>query len=182
MDVIATRPSDVRLIVPKRFGDDRGYFVETWNAQRFAEAGLERSWGQDNQSFSATPGTVRGLHYQLAPHAQTKLVRVLRGSILDVAVDIRRASPTFGHFVTVELSASNLHQLFVPVGFAHGFCTLEPDTIVAYKVDAFYAPDCERAIRWDDPALAIPWPDFAGASVSGKDAAAPLLADARDFF
>ncbi len=182
MQVVRTSLPDIRIVVPKRFGDQRGYFVETWNGRAFAEHGMERSWVQDNQSLSATPGTVRGLHYQLEPHAQTKLVRVLQGRILDVAVDVRRGSPTFGRHVAVELSAEGLEQLFVPVGFAHGFCTLEPDTVVAYKVDAFYSRECERAIRWDDPAIGIDWPTAAGASVSDKDAVAPMLAEARDLF
>lgn len=182
MQVTATPIPEVRLIVPKRFGDDRGYFVETWNESLFTRHGLDFRWVQDNQSLSATPGTVRGLHYQIAPHAQTKLIRVLRGRILDVAVDIRRGSPTFGRHVMAELSADNLHQLLVPVGFAHGFCTLEPDTIVAYKVDAFYSPECDRAVRWSDPELGIDWPAVAGAVVSPKDAAAPPLSEAADLF
>ncbi|TWA53610.1 dTDP-4-dehydrorhamnose 3,5-epimerase [Azospirillum baldaniorum] len=182
MQVTPTALPDVRLIVPKRFGDARGYFVETWSARTFAGHGLERDWVQDNQSLSAMPGTVRGLHYQLEPQAQTKLVRVLRGRILDVALDIRRGSPTFGRHVAVELSADGLEQLLVPVGFAHGFCTLEPDTIVAYKVDAFYSHECERAILWNDPALGIAWPSVAGAVVSDKDMVAPPLAAAADLF
>lgn len=182
MQVIATSLPDVRLMVPKRFGDARGYFAETWNERAFTEHGLERPWVQDNQSLSATPGTIRGLHYQLEPHAQTKLVRVLTGRVLDVAVDIRRGSPTFGQHVAVELSADGLEQLFVPAGFAHGFCTLEPDTIVAYKVDAFYSRECERGILWNDPALGIAWPAYAGAVVSDKDATAPRLAEATDLF
>lgn len=182
MQVTPTSLPDVRLIVPKRFGDARGYFAETWSERTFAGQGLERRWVQDNQSLSATPGTVRGLHYQLEPYAQTKLVRVLRGRILDVAVDIRRDSPTFGRHVAVELSADGLEQLFVPVGFAHGFCTLEPDTVVAYKVDAFYSHECERAILWNDPALGIAWPGVAGSVISDKDAVAPPLAVAVDLF
>ncbi|WP_448207531.1 dTDP-4-dehydrorhamnose 3,5-epimerase [Azospirillum sp. sgz302134] len=182
MQVTSTPLADVRLIVPKRFGDARGYFVETWNESSFAEHGLERRWVQDNQSLSAIPGTIRGLHYQLAPHAQTKLIRVLSGRILDVAVDIRRGSPTFGRHIAVELSADGLEQLFVPAGFAHGFCTLEPDTVVAYKVDAFYSRECERAIRWNDPALGIDWPVVAGSVVSDKDTVAPTLAEASDLF
>lgn len=182
MHVAPTALPDVKLIVPQRFGDARGYFAETWNARAYAGHGLERNWVQDNQSLSATAGTVRGLHYQLHPEAQTKLVRVLRGRILDVAVDIRRGSPTFGRHATVELSADGLEQLLVPVGFAHGFCTLEPDTIVAYKVDAFYSHEHERAILWNDPALGIAWPSMAGAVLSGKDAVAPPLAAAVDLF
>lgn len=182
MQVTSTSLPDVRLVVPKRFGDARGYFVETWNEQAFALNGLERRWVQDNQSLSATPGTVRGMHYQLEPFAQTKLIRVLTGRILDVVVDIRRGSPTFGRHVGVELTADGLEQLFIPAGFAHGFCTLEPNTTVAYKVDALYSRECERAILWNDPALGIGWPAMAGASVSDKDAVAPRLADATDLF
>ncbi len=182
MQVTSTSLPDVKLIQPKRFGDARGYFVETWNEQLYAGNGLERHWVQDNQSLSATPGTVRGLHFQLPPFAQTKLIRVLRGRIVDVAVDVRRSSPTFGRHIAVELTADGLEQLFVPAGFAHGFCTLEPDTIVAYKVDAFYSRECEGAILWNDPALGIDWPSVAGASVSDKDAVAPRLADAVNLF
>lgn len=182
MQVTSTSLPDVRLVVPKRFGDARGYFVETWNEQAFALNGLERRWVQDNQSLSATPGTVRGMHYQLAPFAQTKLIRVLAGRILDVVVDIRCGSPTFGRHVAVELTADGLEQLFIPAGFAHGFCTLEPNTAVAYKVDAPYSRECERAILWNDPALGIDWPAMAGASVSDKDAVAPRLAKATDLF
>lgn len=182
MKVTATSLPDVKLVVPTRFGDARGYFAETWNQRVFAETGMDRPWVQDNQSLSATPGTIRGLHYQLAPHAQTKLVRVLQGRILDVAVDIRRGSPTFGQHVALELSAAGLEQLFVPAGFAHGFCTLEPDTVVAYKVDAFWSRECERGIRWNDPAIGIDWPSLAGSVVSDKDAVAPLLAETTDLF
>jgi len=182
MEIVQTALSGVLKIVPRRFEDARGHFVETWNARVFSVRGMDRSWAQDNQSLSVTPGTIRGLHYQLAPEAQTKLVRVLRGRVLDVAVDIRRGSPDFGRHVAVELDAEGMEQLYVPQGFAHGFCTLEPDTVVAYKVDAFYSRDHERAIRWNDPALGIDWPSVAGASVSDKDAAAPLLAEALDLF
>ena len=182
MHVAPTALPDVKLIVPQRFGDVRGYFAETWNARAYAGHGLERNWVQDNQSLSATAGTVRGLHYQLHPQAQTKLIRVLRGRIIDVAVDIRCGSPTFGQHAAVELTADGLEQLLVPAGFAHGFCTLEPDTVVAYKVDAFYSQEHERAILWNDPALGIAWPSVAGAVVSGKDAVAPSLAAATDLF
>ncbi|UKJ78088.1 dTDP-4-dehydrorhamnose 3,5-epimerase [Azospirillum brasilense] len=182
MQVTSTSLPDVRLVVPKRFGDARGYFVETWNEQAFALNGLERRWVQDNQSLSATPGTVRGMHYQLPPFAQTKLIRVLAGRILDVVVDIRRGSPTFGRHAAVELTADGLEQLFIPAGFAHGFCTLEPNTTVAYKVDALYSRECERSILWNDPALGIGWPATAGVSVSDKDAVAPRLAETVDLF
>ncbi len=140
---------------------------------------------QDNESFSAIPGTIRGLHYQLDPHAQAKLVRVLRGRVLDIVVDIRRGSPTFGEHVALELTADLGNQLLVPVGFAHAFCTLEPDVHIAYKVSARYAPETERTIRWDDPALGIEWPSWAalgvdGPTLSDRDAVAPTLAEQPD--
>lgn len=163
-------------IVPRKFGDARGFFSETYSRQRFAEAGIEIDWVQDNQSYSAEWGTLRGLHFQVAPHAQDKLVRVLRGSVFDVAVDIRLGSPSFGKWVSCVLSAEGWNQLLVPRGFAHGFLTLEPDSEVAYKVSAPYAPDCDRSIRWDDPAIGIKWPLHGRQPVlSAKDAAAPLL-------
>ena len=166
------------LVTPRRFGDHRGFFLETWSARDFAALGIGDDFVQDNHSLSALPGTVRGLHFQLPPHPQAKLVRVLRGAILDVAVDIRRSSPAFGRHVAVELTAENARQLYVPAGFAHGFCTLVPDTEVAYKVTDFYAPDCDRGIAWDDPDLDLPWP-FGPDDVqlSDKDRRAPRLRD-----
>jgi dTDP-4-dehydrorhamnose 3,5-epimerase len=167
---------EVRLVVPDRFGDARGFFCETYSRRDFAAGGIPDEFVQDNHSRSASAGTVRGLHYQLPPYAQCKLIRVLRGSILDVAVDIRRGSPSFGAHVTVTLSAELGNQLFIPAGFAHGFCTLEPDTEVAYKVTAYYSREHDRGIRWNDPALAIAWPVGAEAAVlSAKDVALPLL-------
>ena len=166
------------LIEPRRFGDHRGFFLETYSAKDFAALGIGDVFVQDNHSLSAQAGTIRGMHFQLLPRAQAKLVRVLRGAILDVAVDIRRSSPTYGQHVAVELSAANALQLYVPVGFAHGFCTLGPDTEVAYKVTDTYAPDCDRGIAWDDPDLALPWPFEAGAvQLSDKDRRAPRLRD-----
>jgi dTDP-4-dehydrorhamnose 3,5-epimerase len=166
------------LITARRFGDHRGFFLETYSARDFAALGIADLFVQDNHSLSAQAGTIRGMHFQLAPRAQAKLVRVLRGAILDIAVDIRRGSPTFGQHVAAELSAANAHQLYVPVGFAHGFCTLEPDTEVAYKVTDTYAPDCDRGIAWDDPDLALPWPFEAEAvQLSDKDRRAPRLRD-----
>jgi dTDP-4-dehydrorhamnose 3,5-epimerase len=164
-------------IVPKRFGDARGFFAETWQRQRFRDLGLDHDWVQDNQSLSAEPHVLRGLHFQRAPVAQAKLVRVLRGSLFDVAVDIRPKSPSFGRWVSCVLSADAFNQLYVPEGFAHGFLTLEPDTEVLYKVSAPYAPECERAIAWNDPALAIAWPLREGQQplLSVKDAAAARL-------
>lgn len=165
--------SGVKLVTPKRFGDTRGFFSETYNAQSLAQVGITDVFVQDNHSLSAEPGTVRGLHFQCPPSAQVKLVRVVRGVILDVAVDIRRDSPTFGQHVAVELSAENWQQLYVPAGFAHGFCTLVPDTEVVYKVTDYYAPEADAGLAWNDPGIGIDWPDFAGAQVSGKDAQWP---------
>ena len=168
--------ADVLLIKPKRFGDERGFFMETYNQAVLAEAGYEGVFVQDNHSMSAARGTVRGLHYQAPPCAQDKLIRVVRGAILDVAVDIRRGSPTFGRHVAAELSAANGHQLLVSAGFAHGFQTLEPDTEVLYKVTALYAPQSEGGVLWNDPALAIAWPIGAdAATVNARDQAWPGL-------
>ncbi len=168
----------VRLIVPDRFGDDRGFFSESYSRRTLADAGIEDEFVQDNHSLSAQVGTVRGLHYQLPPFAQAKLVRVTRGAILDVAVDIRRGSPTFGQHVAATLSAAAWNQLYVPVGFAHGFCTLEPDTEVIYKVSAYYSRAHDRGIRWNDPELRLAWPvDAAAAILSAKDQIQPRLAE-----
>lgn len=157
MEVIPTAIPEVRIIVPRRHGDHRGFFSEVWNSRAMAEAGLGITFVQDNHSLSAEVGTLRGLHFQSPPHAQAKLVRVLRGAILDVVVDLRRSSPTFGRHVAVELSSRNWRQLLVPKGFAHGFVTLEPMTEVFYKVDAFYDPASDKGVRWDDPELRIDW-------------------------
>ncbi len=165
-------------IVPPKHGDHRGFFSEVYKRAEFAEAGLEIDWVQDNQSFSAPAGTVRGLHFQVPPVAQDKLVRVLRGAIFDVAVDIRRGSPSYGRWVGRELSAERWNQLLVPVGFAHCFMTLVPDTEVLYKVSAPWSREHERAIAWNDPAIGIAWPEVAAApTLSDKDRDAPLLAD-----
>ena len=174
---------EVKLITPKKFGDHRGFFAETYNHKLLQASGIDCPFVQDNHSLSATPGTVRALHFQLPPHAQCKLVRVLKGSILDVAVDIRRGSPTFGKFVTAVLSADNFQLMYVPIGFAHGFATLEPNTEVAYKVSDYYAPSHERGIRWNDPVIGVPWgvPENE-ATLSAKDKIAPLLAEAAELF
>ena len=170
--------SEVLELKPLKFGDERGFFSETFNRPRLAEAGVTIDWMQDNQSYSADALTLRGLHYQEPPFAQDKLVRVLRGCILDVAADIRKGSPTFGRFVALEISAGRFNQIFVPAGFAHGFLTLEPNTEVFYKVSAPYSSAQDRAIRFDDPTFAIPWPlDGQAPILSGKDAAAPFLAE-----
>ena len=175
--------SCVHLIKPKRFGDARGWFTEVYSVPAFEKLGIACTFVQDNHSLSATPGTVRGLHFQLPPFAQDKLVRVLKGSILDVAVDVRRGSPTFGKFVTATLTSDGMQMLFVPIGFAHGFVTLEPNTEVAYKVTNYYAPTHERGVRWNDPAINIPWGvTEAEATLSGKDKIAPVLAEAGELF
>ncbi len=148
----------VQLIRTKRFADERGWFSESWHQARLAAQGIHSNFCQDNHSLSRSVGTLRGLHFQTPPHAQSKLVRCIAGSIWDVAVDVRAGSPTFGDWVTSLLSADNGDQLFIPVGFAHGFITLEPNSEVIYKVDEYYAADCEEGIAWDDPDLALPWP------------------------
>ena len=166
------------LIKPRVFADSRGSFSETYKQSALREVLGDVAFVQDNQSVSATPGTVRGLHYQSPPHAQGKLVRCAKGAIVDVAVDVRVGSPTFGEHVRVELSDTNAHQLWVPPGFLHGFATLTPDAIVMYKVTDIYAPECDGAVMWNDPDLAIDWgidPD--AAILSDKDAAAPAFAD-----
>ena len=174
---------DVLLITPARFGDSRGFFAETYNAVRLAEAGIGDGFVQDNQSLSASRGTVRGLHCQVAPHVQGKLVRVLRGSVWDVAVDARPGSPTFGQYAAATLSAENFAQLWVPPGFLHGFCTLEPDTEVFYKVTDIYHRASERGVAWNDPTLAIPWPIAAGEDVlSDKDRILPGWDQAAAWF
>jgi dTDP-4-dehydrorhamnose 3,5-epimerase len=164
-------------IVPQRFTDARGWFTETWNEQRFQTLGVKNRFCQDNQSVSLQAGTIRGIHFQRVPHAQAKLVRCLKGRIFDIAVDLRRASPTFKKWIGVELSAERGNQLFVPTGFGHAFVTLEDDSHVAYKVDAYYAPQADGGIRWDDPELAINWPMAGTAPIlSDKDAHLPFLA------
>jgi len=183
MEAEALHISDVLLLRPARFADDRGFFSETYNALEAANAGLDAVFVQDNQSLSRQRGVVRGLHFQTHPHAQGKLIRVVRGRVLDVAVDIRVGSPTFGKHVAVELSADNWQQLWVPVGFAHAFCTLENDTEVIYKVTDYYAPDCDAGIIWNDPDLKIDWPISAGeAIISAKDAKLPRLRDLPQHF
>lgn len=164
---------DVLLLKPKRFGDHRGFFMETYSKPRLVEAGVDIDFVQDNHSLSAEVGTLRGLHFQAPPHAQDKLVRVTRGRVLDVAVDIRRGSPWYGKHVTAELSAENDHQLLVPKGFLHGFVTLEPDTEFLYKVSDVYAPECDGGVMWNDPDLGIDWPVPGEPKLSDKDAKLP---------
>ena len=183
MNVLDTGIPDVKVLVPRKFGDHRGFLSETYRRTALADAGVELDFVQENDSVSAEKGTVRGLHYQIPPCAQAKVVRVVRGAIFDVAVDLRRSSPTFGRHVAVEISAEQWNQVVVPVGFAHGFCTLEPNTHVIYKMTSYYAPDHERGLKWNDPALAIPWPVLAGdAVVSERDESLPLMSDLAELF
>ena len=175
MNVIETTLAGVLILEPKVFGDARGWFMESWSKKKMEDAGIFVDFVQDNHSFSAEKGTLRGLHYQLNPMAQAKLLRVSRGAIFDVAVDIRRGSPTYAKWVGVELTAENYRQLFIPRGFAHGFVTLTNDVEVLYKADNLYAPEYDGNIRWDDPEIGIKWP-IAPVVLSEKDAAAPALA------
>ncbi len=181
MRVTPTELSEVLIIEPSVFGDQRGFFLESYNAERFQQSiGREVNFTQDNQSRS-TKSVLRGLHYQLPPNAQAKLVRAVSGAIFDVAVDIRRSSATFGKWVGVLLSAENHRQLWIPEGFAHGFLTLSETADVLYKASAYYSPGDEGAIAWNDPELAIQWPADTQPILSGKDAAASLLGDAKLF-
>ena len=173
----------VKIVTPKKFGDHRGFFSETWSRKAFAEAGLDLDFVQDNHSLSGPVGTLRGLHFQSPPFAQNKLVRATRGRILDVAVDIRASSPSFGKHVAVELSAENWRQLLVPAGFAHGFVTLEPDTEVLYKVTAPYAPENDHGLAFDDPMLGIDWRlPLSDLTLSDKDRKHPRLAEMLRYF
>lgn len=183
MDIYPTDIPGVKVVKPPRFGDHRGFFSEVYNFEKFVQVGIGHTFVQDNHSLSAETGTVRGLHFQSRPFAQDKLIRVVRGRILDVAVDIRRSSSTYGQHVAVELSAENGLQLLVPVGFAHGFCTLEPNTEVIYKVSGYYSATHDHGLAWDDPALGIEWsvaPELA--VLSEKDRHHPRLADLPAYF
>lgn len=183
MDIFETELKDVFQLEPARFGDSRGWFSETWNRRAMIEAGLDLRFVQDNHSFSADKGTLRGLHYQAPPNAQDKLVRATRGSILDVAVDIRVGSPNFGKWISVVLSAQNGTQLLIPKGFLHAFLTLEDNTEVQYKCTDFYAPESDGSVSFSDPALAIDWGIDANTAVlSDKDSKAPLLKDIKNPF
>lgn len=183
MQVIETAIPDVKVLLPKQFRDHRGFFSEVYSRKALRDAGIDADFLQDNHSLSVEKGVLRGLHYQLPPVAQDKLIRVVRGSIVDVAVDIRRNSPTFGKHVAAVVSADNWRQVYIPAGFAHGFVTLEPNTEVLYKVTAPYSPGHERGIRWNDPALGIDWgiPD-SEAILSDRDRRHPPLAEQRDLF
>lgn len=178
LDLIPTNLPGVLILTPVRHGDARGFFSESWNRKRMEEAGIALDFVQDNHSLSEQAGTVRGLHFQAPPHAQAKLVRCGRGRLFDVAVDIRRGSPTYGQWAGVELSFENGRQLLVPEGFAHGFVTREPGTEIIYKCSDYYAPDCDRALAFDDPEIGIDWGVTRDTAIlSDKDAAAPRLAD-----
>jgi dTDP-4-dehydrorhamnose 3,5-epimerase len=183
MQVFATTLPEILIAVPERIGDQRGFFSEVWNARDFSAAGIDAVFVQDNHVLSPVKGTLRGLHYQIPPAAQGKLVRVSRGSIFDVVVDIRRGSPNFGRHVHAILTADNWRQVWVPPGFAHGYCTLEDDTEVLYKVTEYYSPEHDRGIRWNEPALMIEWPVPPEAViVSERDRKLPPLAGQSDLF
>jgi dTDP-4-dehydrorhamnose 3,5-epimerase len=184
--IVEIRPlniAEVKLLIPKIHRDARGFLSETYSRRGLESAGIASDFVQDNHSVSVEAGTVRGLHFQVHPHAQGKLVRVSQGSIYDVAVDIRVGSPTFGQHAGAVLSAENWMQMWIPAGFAHGFCTLEPDTAVIYKVTAYYAPECDRGLKWDDAALGIEWPvEHDKVRLSDKDRAHPVLKDMAPAF
>lgn len=182
MIIESTPIEGLKLITPEKITDSRGFFSETYNRKALFEAGISVDFVQDNHSCSAAAGTVRGLHFQSPPFAQDKLIRVVKGRIFDVAVDLRRSSLTFGRAFCAELSAENFTQIFVPVGFAHGFCTLAPDTEVLYKVSSYYAHGHECGLAWDDPALGIDWPVREAAVLSEKDRHNPRLADLKSPF
>lgn len=173
----------VKLVAAERFGDERGFFSEVYNRRAFTEVGIEDVFVQDNHSLSGPVGTIRGLHFQIPPHPVAKLVRVVHGGIYDVVVDLRTWSPTYGSHLGVELSADNWAQLYVPVGFAHGFCTLKPETEVVYKVTDYWSAEVDKGVAWDDPHLGIEWPLDPGAAVlSDKDRSQPAFADLPPYF
>lgn len=181
MNIESLAIADVKLLTPKIFRDPRGFFSETWNERALREAGIDAHFVQDNHALSVEKGTLRGLHFQLAPKAQDKLVRVARGAVLDVALDLRKGSPTFGKHVSAVLSAENWTQIWVPKGFGHGYVTLEPNTEVIYKVTDYYSPEHDRGVLWSDPALAIDWGiGERDAKLSEKDRRQPLLKDLRE--
>lgn len=182
MKFIKTHLEDVLVVEPAVFGDHRGWFMETYSEAKFHEQELRYQFVQDNQSYSAVKGTLRGLHFQINPKAQTKLVRCTRGSIFDVAVDIRQGSPSYGKWFGIELNAENKKQLLIPKGFAHGFMTLTEDVEVQYKCDELYAPECDGGILWNDPDIAIEWPIDVIPVLSAKDEQAPLLKDVTHNF
>lgn len=183
MRILATEIPDVKLLIPSKHGDPRGFFSETYRKSALLAAGVDQEFVQDNHSLSASKNVVRGLHFQIPPFEQVKLVRVIRGAILDVAVDLRKGSATFGRHVKVAVSAEEWNQVLIPVGFAHGFLTLQPDTEVIYKVTNYYAPDCDRGLLWNDPALGIEWPVTENEAIlSAKDKQWPPLSELPFFF
>ena len=184
IDIVSTEGlAAVRIITPRRFTDSRGFFSEVWRQDAMRDCGIDVAFVQENHALSHAVGTIRGMHFQTGNSAQAKLIRCPRGSILDVAVDIRRGSPTFGRHVAIILSADNWKQAYIPAGFAHGYCTLEPDTEVMYKVNTYYDPASERGFAWNDPDVAIPWPFGPDKAVlAAKDQAYPRLAELPDYF
>ena len=184
IDIVSTEGlAAVRIITPRRFTDSRGFFSEVWRQDAMRDCGIDVAFVQENHALSHAVGTIRGMHFQTGNSAQAKLIRCPRGSILDVAVDIRRGSPTFGRHVAIILSADNWKQVYIPAGFAHGYCTLEPDTEVMYKVSTYYDPASERGFAWNDPDVAIPWPFGPDHAVlAAKDQAYPRLAELPDYF
>lgn len=183
MDVESFAVAGPRLLIPRHLGDDRGYFAETFRADIFAAHCGDFQFVQDNESLSVKEGTVRGLHFQTEPHAQGKLVRCTAGALFDVAVDIRQGSPTFGEWIGETLTPGNGKQLWVPPGFAHGFCTLVADTVIAYKVTDYYSADCDKGMHWNDPAVGVVWPEVADPeTLSGKDRNPPTLAELPQYF
>lgn len=177
MKKIETSLPGVVIVEPQVFGDHRGYFMETYNQAAFAAIGIDSVFVQDNQSFTAQKGTLRGIHFQNAPYAQAKLVRVTKGAVLDVAVDLRKGSPTYKQWVAVELSADNKRMLYIPRGYGHGFRTLTDDVEFCYKVDNLYSKECDRGIRYNDPAIGVDWGEVIDSLLSQKDTTSPLLAD-----
>lgn len=184
MEVQSYAIAGVKLLIPRHIGDERGYFAETFRADLFAEHIGEYCFVQDNESRSAKAGTIRGLHFQSEPQAQGKLVRCTAGALFDVAIDIRQGSPTYGQWVAETLTPANGKQLWIPPGFAHGLCSLEPDTVIAYKVTgSYYSVECDKGLAWNDPAIGIQWPDAADPeTLSAKDRNHPLLADLPAYF
>ncbi len=177
MEKIETKIPGVYIIEPKVFGDHRGYFMETYSTKSFSDLGIDTVFVQDNESFTARKGTLRGIHFQNAPYSQAKLVRVTKGAVMDVAVDLRKGSPTYRQWVAVELSAENKRMLMIPRGFGHGFKTLTDNVEFCYKVDNLYSKECDRGIRFNDPAIGVDWGEVREELLSPKDTSAPLLAD-----
>lgn len=183
MEIDAYLIDGLRLLTPRRIGDDRGYFAEVFRLDKLADVSKGQVFVQDNESLSVLPGTIRGLHFQSEPRAQGKLIRCTAGALFDVAVDIRNGSPTFGQWVGETLSSENGKQLWVPPGFAHGFCSLEPNTVICYKVTDYYSAECDKGLAWDDPAIGIDWPEIAQPeTLSSKDRKQPLLAELPIYF